>query len=74
MSADIRTMPAPGGRPLITSSAAAEKRAIGRATAALVDDGDTILLDGGTTTFEVARALLGRPVQVVTNSIPIAEL
>ena len=52
----------------------AEKRAIGRATAALVDDGDTILLDGGTTTLEVARALLGRPVQVVTNSLPIAQL
>lgn len=55
-------------------SAAAEKRAIGRATAALVDDGDTILLDGGTTTLEVARALLGRRVQVVTNSLPIAQL
>ena len=57
-----------------TSSATAEKRAIGRATAALIDDGDTILLDGGTTTLEVARALLGRPVQVVTNSLPIAQL
>ena len=57
-----------------TSTATAEKRAIGRATAALVDDGDTILLDGGTTTLEVARALLGRPVQIVTNSLPIAQL
>jgi len=57
-----------------TSTATAEKRAIGRATAALIHDGDTILLDGGTTTLEVARALLGRPVQVVTNSLPIAQL
>ena len=57
-----------------TATATAEKRAIGRATAALIDDGDTILLDGGTTTLEVARALLGRPVQVVTNSLPIAHL
>ena len=57
-----------------TGTATAEKRAIGRATAALIDDGDTILLDGGTTTLEVARALLGRPVQVVTNSLPIAQL
>ncbi len=40
----------------------------------MIDDGDTILLDGGTTTLEVARALLGRPVQVVTNSLPIAQL
>ena len=44
-----------------TTTAAAEKRAIGRATAALLEDGDTVLLDGGTTTLEVARALLGRP-------------
>jgi DeoR family transcriptional regulator, fructose operon transcriptional repressor len=55
-------------------AAAAEKRAIGRATAAMIDDGDTVLLDGGTTTLEVARALLGRRVQVVTNSLPIAQL
>ena len=57
-----------------TTTATLEKRAIGRATAALIDDGDTILLDGGTTTLEVARALLGRRVQVVTNSLPIAQL
>ena len=35
---------------------------------------DTVLLDGGTTTLEVARALVGRPVQIVTNSLPIAQL
>ncbi len=68
---EARAMPAFDER---TASAALEKRAIGRAAAALIDDGDTILLDGGTTTFEVARALLGRPVQVVTNSLPIAQL
>ena len=56
------------------ATATAEKQAIGRATAALLEDGDTVLLDGGTTTLEVARALLGRPVQVVTNSLPIAQL
>ncbi len=37
-------------------------------------DGESVLLDGGTTTLEVARALAGRPVQVVTNSLPIAHL
>jgi DeoR/GlpR family transcriptional regulator of sugar metabolism len=57
-----------------TASATLEKRAIGQAAAALIDDGDTVLLDGGTTTLEVARALLGRPVQIVTNSLPIAQL
>ena len=57
-----------------TTSAAVEKRAIGQTAAALIEDGDTVLLDGGTTTLEVARALLGRPVQIVTNSLPIAQL
>ncbi|MDE2506175.1 MAG: DeoR/GlpR transcriptional regulator [Planctomycetota bacterium] len=57
-----------------TATAAAEKRAIGRAAAALLEDGDSVLLDGGTTTLEIARALVGRPMQVVTNSLPIAQL
>ena len=57
-----------------TGTAAAEKRAIGLAVAGLIEDDDTVLLDGGTTTLEVARALLGRRVQVVTNSLPIAQL
>ena len=57
-----------------TATAAAEKRAIGLAAAGLLDDGDTVLLDGGTTTMEVARALVGRRLQVVTNSLPIAQL
>jgi DeoR family transcriptional regulator, fructose operon transcriptional repressor len=70
-SGDIRGMPAFEER---TTSAVAQKRDIGRATAALVGDGETILLDGGTTTMEVARSLAGRPLQVVTNSLPIAAL
>ncbi len=32
------------------------------------------MLDGGTTTYEVARQLVGRPLQVVTNSLPVANL
>lgn len=68
---EVRSMPAFDDR---TGTAADEKRAIGIAAAALIEDGDTVLLDGGTTTLEVARALLGRPVQVVTNSLPIAQL
>lgn len=51
-----------------------EKRLIARAAAARLHDGDTVLLDGGTTTLEVARLLVGRPLQVVTNSLPIAVL
>lgn len=53
---------------------ATEKKLIGAAVARLIADGETVLLDGGTTTFEVARHLLGRSVQVVTNSLPIAHL
>ncbi len=50
------------------------KRAIARRTVELVEDGDTILLDGGSTTYEVARLLVGRPLHVVTNSLPVANL
>jgi DeoR/GlpR family transcriptional regulator of sugar metabolism len=51
-----------------------EKRAIATVAAGRVRDGDTVLLDGGTTTLEVARLLVGRSIQVVTNSLPIANL
>ncbi len=50
------------------------KSAIGTAAASLVEDHDTILLDGGSTTYEIARHLVGRPLQVVTNSLPVAHL
>lgn len=51
-----------------------EKQWIARAAAQRIQDGDAILLDGGTTTLEVARQLVGRRLQVVTNSLPIANL
>jgi DeoR family fructose operon transcriptional repressor len=51
-----------------------EKRDIARLAASRIRDGDSVLLDGGTTTLEVARLLVGRPVQIVTNSLPIANL
>jgi DeoR/GlpR family transcriptional regulator of sugar metabolism len=51
-----------------------EKKAVARAAAARMRDGDAVLLDGGTTTLEVARLLVGRPMQIVTNSLPIAAL
>ncbi|HOB73921.1 MAG TPA: DeoR/GlpR family DNA-binding transcription regulator [Phycisphaerae bacterium] len=56
------------------ATAVAEKQAIGQAAAGLIQEGETILLDGGTTTFQVARQLLNRSLQVVTNSLPIAHL
>jgi DeoR/GlpR family transcriptional regulator of sugar metabolism len=51
-----------------------QKRAIAERAAALVDDGDALLLGGGTTVYEVARLLVGRPVHLVTNSLPVANL
>ncbi|WP_372719636.1 DeoR/GlpR family DNA-binding transcription regulator [Novipirellula sp.] len=50
------------------------KSAIGLVAAELIDDHDTILLDGGSTTYELARHLVKRPLQVVTNSLPVAHL
>ncbi len=57
-----------------TSSNIEEKRAIARTAVGRIADGAVILLDGGTTTLEVARLLVGRPLQIVTNSLPIANL
>ena len=51
-----------------------KKRAIAARAVELIENGDTVLLDGGTTTYEVARLLVGRPLQVVTNSLPVANL
>ena len=52
----------------------AEKLAIGRSAASMVRDGDSVLFDGGTTTFYVAQALVGRSIHIITNSLPIAEV
>jgi DeoR/GlpR family transcriptional regulator of sugar metabolism len=55
-------------------SQVAEKGRIARAAAKRIRSGDIVLLDGGTTTLEVARWLVGRRLQIVTNSLPIAQL
>lgn len=51
-----------------------KKRAIAEEAVKLVEDGDAVLLDGGSTTYEVARLLVGRRLQIVTNSLPVANL
>ncbi|KXI26761.1 alkaline phosphatase [Paraglaciecola hydrolytica] len=49
------------------------KQAIGRAAAALVADGETIILDSGSTTTAVAANLFGKNnVTVITNALNIA--
>lgn len=51
------------------------KRKIGRAAAALVGNGETIILDSGSTTTEVANSLTSHQnLNVITNAINIALL
>ena len=52
---------------------AAEKDAIGRRCAELVKDGETVLLDIGTTAHRVARQLRGRSLTVITSSLAVVE-
>lgn len=51
----------------------AAKRAIARAAVDLCADGDAIIINGGTTTFQMVHPLSARRCQVFTNSFPIAE-
>ena len=51
-----------------------QKRRIARAARNLVRPGETILIDGGTTTYHLAQELVGQTLQIVTNSLPIANL
>ena len=50
-----------------------EKQAIAAAAVDLCTDGDAIIINGGTTTFQMVHPLAGRRMQVFTNSFPIAE-
>jgi len=50
-----------------------EKGRIGRLTARLIEDGQTVILDGGSTVAAVAGELAGKSLHIVTNSLPIAE-
>jgi DeoR/GlpR family transcriptional regulator of sugar metabolism len=51
--------------PVRAFEAAEAKERIGRAVAGLIADGETVVLDCGTTTAEVGRALRGRPVTIL---------
>lgn len=51
-----------------------ERERIGKAAASLIRDGETVMIDSGSTTIEMARALAyqGTQCTVITNSIPVA--
>jgi DeoR family transcriptional regulator of aga operon len=51
-----------------------EKERIGRATAALIQDGETVFLGSGTTVLQVAQFLVTRTLTVITNSLPVINL
>jgi DeoR/GlpR family transcriptional regulator of sugar metabolism len=51
-----------------------EKEVIGRLAADLVAPGQTVIIDAGTTAYHVARHLEPKRPQVITNSLPVANL
>ena len=52
----------------------AEKEAIGQACAELIHPNQTVIIDAGTTTFHVAKYLEAKSPQIITNSLPVANL
>jgi DeoR/GlpR family transcriptional regulator of sugar metabolism len=51
-----------------------EKEMIGRACAGLIGSNQSVILDAGTTVYHVARHLEEKAPQIVTNSLPVANL
>jgi DeoR family ulaG and ulaABCDEF operon transcriptional repressor len=51
--------------------ASAEKRAIARAAAALIEPGDSLIISGGTTTYALVEFLPPEGLDILTNSMPI---
>jgi len=51
-----------------------EKQKIAKAAAELVKDGETVFLDTGTTTLQIAYALRGKDITVATNNMDLAQV
>jgi DeoR/GlpR family transcriptional regulator of sugar metabolism len=52
----------------------AEKEAIGRACSELIFPNQSVIIDAGTTVYHVARHLESKAPQIITNSLPVANL
>jgi DeoR/GlpR family transcriptional regulator of sugar metabolism len=51
-----------------------EKDAIGKACAELIEPNQSVIIDAGTTVYHVAKFLEAKTPQIVTNSLPVANL
>lgn len=52
---------------------AEEKRAIGKVAASLLEEGDVVIIDGGSTALEVVHNLDQTRLTVITNSFPVLQ-
>ncbi|MFM9029515.1 MAG: DeoR/GlpR family DNA-binding transcription regulator [Opitutaceae bacterium] len=50
-----------------------EKDLLGEACAALIEPGQNVIIDSGTTCFHVAKRLDDKVAQIITNSLPVAN-
>ena len=70
-------LPQPGNNPFDFAEESVrhsdEKSRIGKLAAGLIEDGQTVILDGGSTVAAVARELAHKSLHIITNSLPIAE-
>ena len=57
----------------VAARSPSSKQRIAVAAAQLVNDGDVVVLDIGTTTALIARALRGRPITVITASVAVLD-
>ena len=51
-----------------------DKHLIGQKAAELVEDGDTIIIDCGTTPLALAQFIFDKKIMVITNSVPVVNL
>lgn len=80
----IRTYGGAAGRPLTSepnlvqrrAHNVAERKRIAQLAASLIEPGDVLMVDSGSTTYQFARALAARPtaLTLLTNCLPIAQI
>jgi DeoR family ulaG and ulaABCDEF operon transcriptional repressor len=69
------SVPGLAGRPLCVNRNmnTHQKQAIAKAAADLCEEGESIIINGGSTTFQMVYPLEQRRLQILTNSMPIAQ-